>query len=73
LLRREVSLFLFAFVSGVEPTNNAAARALRHGVLWRKQSHGPKYVLGVYLVGGGDVPTTGPGGLELPDGVRLRD
>ena len=42
LLRREVSLFLFAFVSGVEPTNNAAERAVRHGVLWRKQSHGPR-------------------------------
>ena len=42
LLAREVSLFLFAFVDGVEPTNNAAERALRHGVLWRKQSHGPR-------------------------------
>jgi transposase len=43
-------LFLFAFVSGVEPTNNAAERALRHGVLWRKMSHGPKSVAGsVYL------------------------
>lgn len=42
LLAREVSLFLFAFLSGVEPTNNAAERALRFGVLWRKQSHGPK-------------------------------
>jgi transposase len=46
LLRREVSLFLFAFVSGVGPTNNAAERALRHGVLWRKVSHGPKSVRG---------------------------
>jgi transposase len=46
LLRREVSLSLFAFVEGVEPTNNAVERALRHGVLWRKQSHGPKSVLG---------------------------
>jgi len=46
LLRREVSMFLFAFVYGVEPTNNAAERALRHGVLWRKVSHGPKSVLG---------------------------
>jgi transposase len=46
LLRREVSLFLFAFVSGVEPTNNAAERALRHGVLWRKMSHGPQSVVG---------------------------
>src|SRR6516225_3893656 len=32
LLRGEVSMFLFAFVDGVEPTNNAAERALRHGV-----------------------------------------
>jgi transposase len=46
LLRGEVSMFLFAFVSGVEPTNNAAERALRHGVLWRKMSHGPKSVVG---------------------------
>lgn len=46
LLRREVSLFLFAFMSGVEPTNNAAERALRHGVLWRKQSHGPRSEVG---------------------------
>jgi transposase len=46
LLRREVSLFLFAFMTGVEPTNNAAERALRHGVLWRKQSHGPRSGVG---------------------------
>jgi len=46
LLRGEVSMFLFAFVNGVEPTNNAAERALRHGVLWRKQSHGPKSIAG---------------------------
>jgi transposase len=46
LLQGEVSLFLFAFVDGVEPTNNAVERALRHGVLWRKQSHGPKSVVG---------------------------
>jgi transposase len=46
LLRGEVSMFLFAFVDGVEPTNNAAERALRHGVLWRKQSHGPKSAVG---------------------------
>jgi transposase len=39
-------MFLFAFVDGVEPTNNAAERALRHGVLWRKMSHGPKSVKG---------------------------
>src|SRR6516162_4072854 len=46
LLRGEVSMFLFAFVNGVEPTNNAAERALRHGILWRKMSHGPKSVKG---------------------------
>ena len=39
-------MFLFAFVDGVEPTNNAAERALRHGVLWRKHSHGPKSIAG---------------------------
>ena len=39
-------MFLFAFVNGVEPTNNAAERALRHGVLWRKMSHGTKSVKG---------------------------
>jgi len=46
LLHGEVSMFLFAFVDGVEPTNNAAERALRHGVLWRKMSHGPKSLMG---------------------------
>jgi transposase len=46
LLRGEVAMFLFAFVDGVEPTNNAAERALRHGVLWRKQSRGPKSGVG---------------------------
>jgi transposase len=42
LIEREASLFRFAFTDGVEPTNNAAERAIRHGVIWRKQSHGPK-------------------------------
>jgi len=46
LLGREVSLYVFAFRDGVEPTNNAAERAVRHGVLWRKQSHGPKSAAG---------------------------
>lgn len=46
LLDREVSLYRFAFTDGVEPTNNAAERAVRHGVLWRKQSHGPKSAAG---------------------------
>jgi transposase len=46
LLDREVSLFVFAFRAGVEPTNNAAERAVRHGVLWRKQNFGPKSAAG---------------------------
>ncbi len=46
VLDREVSLYVFAFHPGVEPTNNAAERAVRHGVLWRKQSHGPKSAAG---------------------------
>lgn len=44
-------MFLFAFVDGVEPTNNAAERALRHGVLWRKMSHGPKSLVGSEYLG----------------------
>jgi transposase len=33
-------LWRFAAVDGVEPTNNAAERALRHAVCWRKTSYG---------------------------------
>ncbi len=33
-------LWTFSKVEGVEPTNNAAERALRPGVLWRKGSFG---------------------------------
>jgi transposase len=34
------ALWTFARVDGVEPTNNAAERALRPAVLWRKGSFG---------------------------------
>ena len=34
------ALWTFVRVEGVEPTNNAAERALRPGVLWRKGSFG---------------------------------
>jgi transposase len=34
------ALWTFTRVEGVEPTNNAAERALRPGVLWRKGSFG---------------------------------
>jgi transposase len=40
LLAVEPALWTFARVEGVEPTNNAAERALRHAVLWRKTSQG---------------------------------
>jgi transposase len=40
LLSIERSLWTFAAVEGVPPHNNAAERALRHGVIWRKTSHG---------------------------------
>ncbi len=33
-------LWLFVYQEGVEPTNNAAEQGLRHGVIWRKLSHG---------------------------------
>lgn len=33
-------LWTFAAVAGVPPHNNAAERALRHGVIWRRTSHG---------------------------------
>jgi transposase len=40
LLAIEASLWNFAFREGVEPTNNAAERAVRHAVCWRKTSYG---------------------------------
>ena len=40
LLGSEASLWTFATAAGVEPTNNAAERAVRHAVCWRKTSYG---------------------------------
>jgi transposase len=40
LLAWESSLWTFAFVEGVEPTNNHAERVLRGAVLWRKGCFG---------------------------------
>ena len=40
MLSVEEALWTFVGHAGVEPTNNAAERALRHGVLWRKSSFG---------------------------------
>jgi transposase len=40
ILRVEASLWTFARVAGVPPTNNAAERAERHAVIWRRISGG---------------------------------
>ena len=40
LLRLWECLWTFTRVDGVEPTNNAAERALRHAVIWRRVSGG---------------------------------
>jgi len=40
LLAKFEALWTFVRVEGVEPTNNAAERSLRHGVLWRRGSFG---------------------------------
>ncbi len=40
LLRQWPMLWVFTRYRGVDPTNNAAERALRHGVIWRKLCYG---------------------------------
>ena len=40
LLAVEASLWTFAACAGVEPTDDAAERAVRHAVCWRKTSFG---------------------------------
>jgi transposase len=40
ILKRREALWTFVQVDGVDPTNNAAERSLRPGVLWRKGSFG---------------------------------
>ena len=51
LLLIEGSLWTFARVEGVGPDNNAAERALRHGVIWRKTSGGTDSERGGRFVG----------------------
>lgn len=50
ILASEVSLWTFAKRDGVEPTNNAAERAVRHAVCWRKTSLGTDSVRGSRFV-----------------------
>ncbi|WP_406701247.1 transposase [Singulisphaera sp. Ch08] len=40
ILKVEEGLWTFAWVQGIEPTNNAAERALRYAVIWRRISGG---------------------------------
>ena len=44
------NLWTFVEVEGVEPTNNAAERALRHAVIWRKLSFGTQSAAGSRFV-----------------------
>lgn len=49
ILQRRQALWMFVRMEGVEPTNNAAARAIRPGVLWRKGHFGTHSPEGVPL------------------------
>jgi len=46
----EPALWTFVRVEGIEPTNNAAERALRHAVQWRKTSSGTESATGSHFV-----------------------
>jgi transposase/IS1 family transposase len=50
LLKVEPALWLFVTVEGVEPTNNAAERAIRPAVLWRRTSFGSQSEAGSIFV-----------------------
>ena len=50
LLRSEAALWTFVHIEGVEPTNNAAERAIRKAVIWRRISLGTQSDLGARFV-----------------------
>jgi transposase len=50
ILKREESLWTFVWHWGTEPTNNAAERAVRPAVLWRKGSFGTQSAAGSEFV-----------------------
>lgn len=50
MLKLEQSLWSFVRHEGIEPTNNAAERAFRHGVQWRKTSFGSASASGLHFV-----------------------
>ena len=50
ILAVEAALWTFVTTEGVEPTNNAAERALRRAVLWRRRSFGTQSAEGSQFV-----------------------
>jgi transposase len=50
ILKVQQALWTFVDREGVEPTNNAAERALRRGVIWRRRSYGTQSVGGSLFV-----------------------
>lgn len=50
LLKVEPAMWLFVTVEGVEPTNNAAERAIRPAVIWRRTSFGSQSQAGSTFV-----------------------
>jgi transposase len=52
LLKLEAALWLFITEDGVEPTNNAAERAIRPAVIWRRTSFGSDSAAGSLFVSG---------------------
>jgi transposase len=50
ILKLEQCMWTFVEHPGVEPTNNAAERALRHAVIWRKTSFGTQSARGTVFV-----------------------
>ena len=50
ILKVEAGLWTFARAEGIEPTNNASERALRHAVIWRRISGGTDSAVGSRFV-----------------------
>ncbi len=50
ILKVEPALWLFVTIEGVEPTNNAAERAIRPAVIWRRTSFGSQTAAGSTFV-----------------------
>jgi Transposase IS66 family len=70
LIAHETALWTFTTTPGVPATKNAAERALRHAVMWRKTSYGTQNDHGNRLTadpdGPRDLPTARPPPAHLP-------